>query len=983
MDSATRQIKGDEMAETRKKTTSTGSQMKSSSSGSRSRAKTQAEKERQKALEAQKKEELRKKKKRHDDIVAIIIIVAGVFMLLSLWGKAGIVGYQLSKILFGLFGKIVAYVVPSFFILYGILVFARKTSFLTLTTAIIIALMFILASTLAAVPFLDIYEARLVEQDRGFIIKDLIEFYNNGQFEGGVLGTSMAYGLNKLVGNAGLYLIAGAGILISLIFIFDTPISEQLGNLRLKLQARRELRAEMAEQAEEAQQEFDLENAEKIKTQVHTEEKVRAEALTEKQRERAEIKSNAFAVAAMETMEAEYQARQKAKSLGLSEADNAQPTPRETAEAQRKKEEAEAAAKAEAERLAAAEEAKKNSDQNGMPVLDVFGSASRPAPSEITKEDLGIKPTDDDYYADNQKKILGYVNDDSLFKTEKRTGMGLNGEIPAASEKPAEEPEPPIIEEESEKKARETAKKASSSAHAAKAAAAEATAAAALTLEPEKNEKEAQGYAYPPIELLKKPAMVKKDGKEDNSSQATVLEEALASFGVRANVINVTKGPAVTRYEVQPATGVKVSSIVRLQDDIALNLRAKSLRIEAPIPGKAAIGIEVSNDEINTVLLREVLESKEFRDASSKISMGLGRSISGEPVVADLKKMPHMLIAGATGSGKSVCINSIIISLLYKSSPEEVKMILVDPKVVELSNYNGIPHLMIPVVTDPNKAAAALNWAVAEMNDRYNKFSQEGVRDLQSYNDLMRTNGENDKVMPQVVIIVDELADLMMSAQNSVEDSICRLAQKARAAGMHLILATQRPSVDVITGVIKANIPSRIAFAVSSHIDSRTILDEAGAEKLLGRGDMLYAPQGVSKPIRVQGCFVSDQEVNDVINFVKSHSEKQEYSQNVITAMETVAAGPGSGPDNGEDELYRDVVEFAVTSEVCSVSMLQRRFRIGYNRAARLVDMMEEKGVVGPADGSKPRKVLLTQSQYDAIKNGSVPEDTEVEEEID
>ncbi|MBR0130326.1 MAG: DNA translocase FtsK 4TM domain-containing protein, partial [Firmicutes bacterium] len=832
------------MAETRKKTSST--QSRSSSSTSRSRAKTQVEKEKQKALEAQKKEELRKKKKRHDDIVAIVIIVAGVFLLLSLLGYTGIIGSFLSKVLFGLFGRFIAWVVPSFFILYGILVFARKTSFLTITTAIIIVLMFILASTLAAIPFVANYEGHLADEARGFAFLDMADFFKNGKYGGGMLGTPIAYGLINLVGKVGLYLIGGAGILIAVLFIFDTPISEQLDNLKIKMQARKALRAEMAEQAEEAQVEFDLENAEKIRNQVQVQETVRAEALTEKQRARAEAKSNAFAVAAMETMEADYQAKQRSKSMGLSDADNASPTPKETAEAQRLKEEAEAAAKLEAERKAAAEEAKKNADKNGMPVLDVFGSAARPQASELTKEDIGIRPGDDDYYADNQKKILDYVNDDSLFRTDKKSGTGLNGDVRQPEEinelseakevKEASKPEP------------EKPKKAESSVHAAKAAAAEATAAAALTLENEKNA-DPNAYTYPPIELLKKPAIVKNSGKEDpSSSQATVLEEALASFGVKASVVNVTKGPAVTRYEVQPASGVKVSSIVRLQDDIALNLRAKSLRIEAPIPGKAAIGIEVSNDEINTVLLREVLESKAFRDAGSKISMGLGRSISGEPVVADLKKMPHMLIAGATGSGKSVCINSIIISLLYKSSPEEVKLILVDPKVVELSNYNGIPHLMIPVVTDPNKAAAALNWAVAEMNDRYNKFSQEGVRDLQSYNDLMRANSDTDKVMPQVVIIVDELADLMMSAQNSVEDSICRLAQKARAAGMHLILATQRPSVDVITGVIKANIPSRIAFAVSSHIDSRTILDEAGAEKLLGRGDMLYAPQGVSKP---------------------------------------------------------------------------------------------------------------------------------------
>ncbi|MBR0139800.1 MAG: DNA translocase FtsK, partial [Firmicutes bacterium] len=443
---------------------------------------------------------------------------------------------------------------------------------------------------------------------------------------------------------------------------------------------------------------------------------------------------------------------------------------------------------------------------------------------------------------------------------------------------------------------------------------------------------------------------------------------------------DMIKGPAVTRFEVQPSTGVKVSKITSLQDDLALNLRAKSLRIEAPIPGKAAVGIEISNDSIASVYLREILESKEFRTARSKISVGLGRGISGSSVVANLKDMPHLLIAGATGSGKSVCINSIIISLLYKATPDEVKLILVDPKVVELSCYNGIPHLMVPVVTEPPKAAAALGWAVAEMNDRYNKFAERGVRDLQSYNESVRADGEEDMVMPQIVIIIDELADLMIAAQNQVEDYISRLAAKARAAGMHLIVATQRPSVDVITGVIKANIPSRIAFAVSSQVDSRTILDMAGAEKLLGKGDMLYSPQGISKPVRVQGSFVSDKEVFDVIDYIKQHSEQVSYSESVTSAMDRAGVGSAAQSDE-DDDLLADAIDTVVRSETASVSSLQRRFRIGYNRAARLIDLMEERGIVGPADGSRPRKVLLSLEQYEELVANSTDSD-EVPEEI-
>ncbi|MBP5750370.1 MAG: DNA translocase FtsK, partial [Firmicutes bacterium] len=462
------------------------------------------------------------------------------------------------------------------------------------------------------------------------------------------------------------------------------------------------------------------------------------------------------------------------------------------------------------------------------------------------------------------------------------------------------------------------------------------------------------------------------------------------------------------RFEVKPAPGVKISRIVSLQDDLALNLRAKSLRIEAPIPGKAAVGIEISNDKSSSVLLREVLESAEFQNAKSKISVGLGKNVGGDCVVADLKKMPHLLIAGTTGSGKSVCQNAMILSILYKATPDEVKLILIDPKSVELSGYKGIPHLLIPVVTKPDKASAALGWAVGEMEERYNKFMEENVRDLESYNETVRANGEEYKVMPQIVIIIDELADLIMTAQNSVEDSICRLAQKARAAGIHMVIATQRPSTDILTGVIKANVPSRIALSVSNGIDSRVILDMTGAEKLLGHGDMLYYPQGMAKPERVQGCWVSDEEIRAVIDYLRRQDEAlkaaaeasedaaagdskayQYNSDDILKAMErsTASSGSGSGGNGGgadpeEDDLLADAIECVVRAEQASVSMLQRRFRIGYNRAARLIDLMEERGIVGPADGSRPRKVLLSVEQFEQLESESAPEDDGVPEEI-
>ena len=414
-----------------------------------------------------------------------------------------------------------------------------------------------------------------------------------------------------------------------------------------------------------------------------------------------------------------------------------------------------------------------------------------------------------------------------------------------------------------------------------------------------------------------------------------------------------------------------------------MRLAATDIRIEAPIPGKAAIGVEIENEKSTPVALREIIDSENFRKAKSKISFAVGKDISGEAIVANLKDMPHMLIAGSTGSGKSVCINSILISLLYKATPDEVKLILIDPKVVELSNYNGIPHLLIPVVTDPTKAAAALNWAVAEMEERYNKFHIEGAKDLASYNDLVKLNDEPDKVMPQIVVVIDELADLMMAASSQVQDSICRIAQKARAAGIHLIVATQRPSVDVITGVIKANIPSRIAFAVSSHVDSQTILDEKGAEKLVGKGDMLFKPMGQGEPTRIQGCFVSDREVNAVIDYVKSQVEgfsdpKQAEILARIERSDTNGSGNAKDQSSMGDELLMDSIELVIDSGKASVSMLQRRFRIGYNRAARIVDMMEEMGVVGPQDGSSPRQVIMTREEFEALKDAQNDEEQEM-----
>lgn len=472
-------------------------------------------------------------------------------------------------------------------------------------------------------------------------------------------------------------------------------------------------------------------------------------------------------------------------------------------------------------------------------------------------------------------------------------------------------------------------------------------------------------YVYPPADLLMENKL--KQGIQDKRellNTAKILEDTLMSFGVDAKVVQVSRGPAVTRYELHPSPGVKVSKITNLADDIALNLAAPSVRIEAPIPGKAAVGIEVPNKEVVSVTLREVIESQEFNEFSSKVAFAMGKDIGGKCIITDLSKMPHLLIAGATGSGKSVCINTMIMSLIYKASPKDVRMLLIDPKVVELSVYNGIPHLLIPVVTDPKKAASALYWAVNEMTQRYKLFADNNVRNIESYNKLMETKEDGEK-LPKIVIIIDELSDLMMVAPNDVEDAICRLAQMARAAGMHLIIATQRPSVDVITGVIKANIPSRISFAVSSQIDSRTILDMSGAEKLLGKGDMLFLPIGENKPIRIQGAFISEKEIEKIVKFLKN-SWDIEYSADIIDEIENNISSPqSSNESNDVDELLPEAIKTAVDYGQVSASMLQRRLRVGFNRASRLVEEMEFRGIVGPQDGSKPRQVLMSKEEYE------------------
>lgn len=491
---------------------------------------------------------------------------------------------------------------------------------------------------------------------------------------------------------------------------------------------------------------------------------------------------------------------------------------------------------------------------------------------------------------------------------------------------------------------------------------------------------EDENYEFPPIQLLSEGnARSIKGGKKQIADNATRLQKTLYSFGVSAKVENVSVGPSITRYELRPAEGVRVNKIANLADDIALNLAAASIRIEAPIPGKQAVGIEVPNKETEMVHLRDILETNTFVDYDSKLAFALGKDVAGNEVVTDIAKMPHVLIAGSTGSGKSVCINTLITSIIYKAKPSEVKLLMVDPKVVELSVYNGIPHLLIPVVTDPKKAAGALSWAVQEMVNRYSLFAQKGVRDIKGYNEQVEKEGNSEK-LPQIVIIIDELADLMMVAAKDVEDAICRLAQMARAAGMHLVIATQRPSVDVITGIIKANIPSRIAFAVSSQVDSRTILDMVGAEKLLGKGDMLFYPSGAPKPTRLQGAFVSDKEVEKIVDFLKSNADVQ-YSEDIIEKIEKAGTPDKElereDVDDDTDPLLQNAIETVIEAGTASTVFIQRRLKVGYARAGRIIDQMEERGIISGYEGSKPRQVLITKERWQELNMAKEPETTE------
>ena len=875
-----------------KKTTSNGRTRSSNTSSSASTSKAKA-----KAEEIQSKNNV--KKRVSDEIWAIIIIAIGVFFVVAVFTQgAGKLGEIIGTGLKGLFGFL-AYVVPFYLVVFGVLLFAKQTSHFNVKSIVLLFIMLIFVCSLNSIHFV----IKSPEFTWSWAAVKL--FYSQGitMESGGFFGMVIARALVSWVGRSGCWITGLVVILICILLIINTPISRFFAKIGEKKEEKR-----------------------LIKEHAHLDEIYESENMHSEQltMDDLSVKKNDVSAARTDDLNkrnnfaAKSSEKKSKKILSFMKDDT----------------------------LFGAEEKHTEEKTYGLeektPVKSGYG-----LDSYETEETFSSKNVSSFGLENNQSNRIKTEDDVNMFKTDSFKPDYDNNTL-------ANEPNEPNPEIQN-KISRTDAKNA------------------VLREEDLNTAKVAKKYKLPPVSLLEKGKAQESESINVLQARAHLLEDTLRSFNVEAHVVQVTQGSTVTRYEIQPAVGVKVSKIVNLANDIALRLRAKSIRIEAPIPGKAAIGIEIENEISTMVRLRELIDSDEFRSAKSKITFALGKDIAGKVVVANMKDMPHLLIAGSTGSGKSVCINSIISSFLYKANPDEVKLILIDPKVVELGNYNGIPHLLIPVVTEPTKAAAALNWAVSEMDERYNKFAIEGVKDLESYNELCRLNNEHDKVLPQVVIIIDELADLMMAASSQVQDSICRIAQKARAAGMHLIVATQRPSVDVITGVIKANIPSRIAFAVSSHVDSMTILDEKGAEKLVGKGDMLFNPMGASKPIRLQGAYVSDKEVNSVIDFVKSQVEEGgiNYQNEIISRIECTDV---KSKDNSaeEDELLYDALELVVNAGQASVSMLQRRFRIGYNRAARIVDIMEAKGFVGPQDGSRPRQILITREAFEAIDPSNI-----------
>lgn len=898
-----------------------------------------------------------------NEVVLLLILAASIVIFICTVGQGGMFGKAISAFFFGAFG-LMAYVFPFWLFLVSAFLTAnqnRNGKVIMKTAAAV--LLFVFLCTLVHL---------LMFGSDSMSIGSLLEACISEKNGGGLLGAALGVLFTKTVGLACAYVIASIALIISIVMITEKSFFGGLkkGGAKVYETAREDVRRH--KERLEIKREQEMEEADLQPQRSRTKKQ-------ETSQRRQDRKVSGVAFGGNTSMKEAKRGRKKRFAEDMNEIIIDIPQAEQDIPKQSQGKRSQTSA-------SSAGEVKKCQPTNGMGLRN-FGLQNA---VNISSADATV--LEDDYPAPtihgarDSELINSQEMDPASQKYNGSHSAGVTGsrnEVPASqmhtpSEAQSQIPEPQIhIANEETPEAQETTVSSAPKKNKKQDAAAISDEVADISDEIQQNAEIEPGYEFPPVSLLKKgDPNASGDSRAHLQEMSNKLQMTLTNFGVKAHVTNVTCGPSVTRYEIQPEMGVKVSKIVGLADDIKLNLAVADIRIEAPIPGKAAIGIEVPNKENVMVAFRDLVESKEFQGHASNIAFAAGKDIAGNVIVADIAKMPHLLIAGATGSGKSVCINTIIMSILYKAHPEDVKLIMIDPKVVELSVYNGIPHLFIPVVTDPKKAAGALHWAVSEMTDRYQKFAEYNVRDLKGYNKKIESIQDIDdpnkpQKMPQIVIIVDELADLMMVAPGDVEDAICRLAQLARAAGIHLIIATQRPSVNVITGLIKANMPSRIAFSVTSGVDSRTILDMNGAEKLLGKGDMLFYPQGYQKPVRVQGAFVSDNEVSDVVEYLTEKNGVGSYDASVeekVKSAATSSMGGGSGFTSSADDrdiYFAEAGKFIIEKEKGSIGMLQRMFKVGFNRAARIMDQLEEAGVVGPEEGTKPRKVLMSMEEFE------------------
>ncbi len=925
-----------------------------------------------------------------DEIYLIVLLAVCVLLFLCNFGIGGTIGGALSSFMFGMFGFI-AYLIPVVIFIstaFGISNVGNRTAMRKLTAALVLCLLFAVINDIAAGDW---------EKDAALDLAGVYSRCSQGKNGGGIFGGLFAWILIHFTGTVGAVIISVVGVVICVLLISGKALLHAAARKGQELKDRAAEYQRLHENEDDDYDDVeDEEETYKDLTEQRTDERRQRREEFEERRRRQKEEHEKTIKDQKENRQREAENADNSKILNR---DYTTPVRGMALNTKLVRDEDNAAVKKAAEPVFSKDhddiheivlDQLPDEEQVEVRIHDGHGAGEHEI-SEISDRINEQESTEESALSDEMAEIAEAAADVTLHKDgmvygaeagirDRTDGSIIPGEesgMPQGSYGAGDVGRTSNTLTPNHMDGRPVAAVAKTYT----AASAAGTAASAQT---QVKKTRPRPYVFPPLSILTKGLKKTTDNSAELKATAAKLENTLKTFGVNAKVTDVSQGPAVTRYELHPESGVKVSRIVGLTDDIKLNLAATDIRIEAPIPGKAAVGIEVPNRENSTVALRDLLESKTFKDFQSKLAFAVGKDIGGQIVVTDIAKMPHMLIAGATGSGKSVCINTIIMSILYKARPDEVKMIMIDPKVVELSVYNGIPHLIIPVVTNPKKAAGALQWGVSEMTDRYQKFADMNVRDIKGYNRKIETmqgtgDPEAPEKLPQIVIIVDELADLMMVAPGEVEESICRLAQLARAAGIHLIIATQRPSVDVITGLIKANMPSRVAFAVSSGVDSRTILDMNGAEKLLGKGDMLFYPQGYPKPARIQGAFVSDKEVQDVVSFIQKNAGSDVYDEEVESKIKDMerSAGNGNGAQNASgdpddsgpdiDQLFADAGNLIIDKDKASIGMLQRVFKIGFNRAARIMDQLSEYGVVSEEDGTKPRKILMSREAFEQL----------------